>query len=232
MVNFFDKLKKGMGIKNIKNTEESIFEQFEGETEIAEKDKEFENTEEKLIEENQIDNIKTEFASFVKTPIKEKEKKRRKTPTKKSKENFSSVKSSKSEKNKNIGIKEDSLSVEENKIKPENKDWFQAEGQLVVDVYETNGEIVIQSAIAGINPEDLDISIENDLVIIKGERKEIPEKKEKNYFYKECYWGAFSREIILPAEVDAGKAQATMKNGILTIRIPKIEREKKKLIVK
>ena len=104
------------------------------------------------------------------------------------------------------------------------------EGQLTVDVYQTDGEIVIQSAIAGIKPEDLDISVENDVVAIRGKREKQVEEKGQNYFYQECYWGRFSREIILPAEVDNSKAKATMKNGILTIKIPKIEGEKKKKI--
>jgi HSP20 family protein len=113
----------------------------------------------------------------------------------------------------------------------EGKNWLESEGQLAVDVYQTDGEIVIQSAVAGVKPEELDISIENDLVTIKGNREKPTEKEEKNYFYQECYWGRFSREIILPAEVDGGRTSASMKEGVLTIRIPKIEREKKRKIV-
>lgn len=103
-------------------------------------------------------------------------------------------------------------------------------GQLAVDVYETEGELVIQSTIAGVKPENLDISIEADRVSIRGERAEQTQEEGKNYFYQECYWGAFSREIILPTETDPGRAQATMKNGVLTIRLPKIDREKKRKI--
>lgn len=104
------------------------------------------------------------------------------------------------------------------------------EGQLAVDVYQTNGELVIQSAIAGVKPEELDISIEGDLVLIKGNRKKPIEKNEINYFYQECYWGPFSRQIILPEETDPSRAEATLEEGILTIRIPKIERKKKRKI--
>lgn len=104
------------------------------------------------------------------------------------------------------------------------------EGQLAIDVYQTNGELVIQSAIAGVKPEELDISIEDDMVFIKGVRKKPEEKNEVNYFYQECYWGPFSRQIILPEEVDPSRTEATMKEGILTIRIPKIERKKKRKI--
>lgn len=112
----------------------------------------------------------------------------------------------------------------------EKKKWFEPEGQLTIDVYQTDKEIVIQSAIAGIEPENLDITIENDLVIIKGNREKKFIEEKKNYFYQECYWGRFSREIILPAEVDNSRVKATIENGILTIRIPKIEREKKRKI--
>jgi len=110
------------------------------------------------------------------------------------------------------------------------KNWFGPEGQLTVDVYQTDKEIIIQSAIAGIEPEDLDITIENDLVIIMGNRERKFTEEKKNYFYQECYWGRFSREIILPAEVDSSRAKATMEKGVLTIRIPKINRTKKRKV--
>jgi HSP20 family protein len=133
----------------------------------------------------------------------------------------------KSEKHKT----EKSSRVLQDKVSKDKEKWFEPEGQLAVDIYQTNKELVIQSAIAGIRPEDLDISIEEDMVLIKGDREKPEEDKGKrNYFYKECYWGKFSREIILPVEVDASQAKAAMKQGILTLRIPKIEREKKKKI--
>ncbi len=117
------------------------------------------------------------------------------------------------------------------KVPIEQKDnWLDTEGELTVDVYQTDKEIVIQSAIAGIEPEDLDISVEKDMVTIKGKREKQFEEKEKNYFYQECYWGRFSRKIILPAEVNSSKISASMKNGILCIRIPKIERKKKRKV--
>ena len=137
-----------------------------------------------------------------------------------------------SEKKKVQITKESSFDSERVPERKEKK-WFESEGQLVIDVYQTNGEIVIQSAIAGVKPEDLDISIENDMVTIKGSREKTLEKGNRNYFYQECHWGCFSREIILPVEVDSGRAEAMLKDGILTIRIPKIEREgKKKIAVK
>lgn len=112
-----------------------------------------------------------------------------------------------------------------------DKKWFIPEGKLIVDVYETDYEIVIQSAIAGVRPEDLEISIENDILEIKGNRPNPEEgNKKKNYFLQECWWGPFSRKIILPEEIDNSQIQASMKEGVLTIRIPKIEKEKRKRI--
>ena len=107
---------------------------------------------------------------------------------------------------------------------------FESEGQLAIDIYQTEKELVIQSAIAGIKLKDLDISIEKDKLSIKGKREKLLENGKINYFYQECYWGPFSREIILPVEVDPSKAEASFKEGILSIRMPKIEREKKKKI--
>jgi len=108
--------------------------------------------------------------------------------------------------------------------------WSGPEGQLSVDVYQTKDDLIIQSTIAGIKPNDLEISLEKDVIIIRGEREK-PNNEEGNYSTKECYWGKFSREIILPVEIDPDRIKATMENGILTIRIPKVFREKKRKIV-
>lgn len=107
--------------------------------------------------------------------------------------------------------------------------WLEQEGQLAVDVYQTESELVIQSAIAGVRPEDLDISIERDIITIEGERRK-PFEESGDYFTQECYWGKFSRKIILPVEVNPDKVEATLKEGVLTIRIPKILRERKRII--
>ncbi len=107
--------------------------------------------------------------------------------------------------------------------------WFEPEGQLAIDVYQTKDELVVQSAIAGVKPENLDVSIESDILTIRGSREK-PFQDEENYFTQECYWGPFSREIIVPVEVDPTRIKAAMKEGILTIRIPKIERERKRKI--
>ena len=104
------------------------------------------------------------------------------------------------------------------------------EGQLAIDVYQTENDLVIQSAIAGVKPENLDISMERDIITIKGSREK-PFEENGDYFIQECFWGPFSREVILPSEVDPQRAVAEMKNNILTIRIPKILREKKRRII-
>jgi HSP20 family protein len=107
------------------------------------------------------------------------------------------------------------------------------EGQLTIDVYQTSSEIVIESTIAGVNPEDIDIDVTNDSVTIRGARKREKEVKDEDYFYRECYWGRFSRSVILPQEINPEDADVSFKNGILSIRLPKLVRKKsKKLKVK
>jgi len=105
-----------------------------------------------------------------------------------------------------------------------------SEGQLSIDVYETNGDFIIQSTIAGVKAEDLDIAVENDLVTIRGSRQRASGEEGKNYFYQECYWGGFARKVILPQEVDGSRAEAKVKDGILTLTIPKIQKTKKKKV--
>jgi len=107
----------------------------------------------------------------------------------------------------------------------------QTEGELAIDVFETDNDIVIQSTIGGTKPEDLDISVENDLVTIRGNREKSVEKEGKKYFYQECYWGSFMRQVILPEEVDGARAKASMKNGVLTLTMPKLHRKKKRKIM-
>ncbi|MFM2357584.1 MAG: hypothetical protein RJA61_321 [Candidatus Parcubacteria bacterium] len=120
---------------------------------------------------------------------------------------------------------------------PENeKSWIEeenSEGQLTVDVYQTNSEIVVKTMVAGVRPEDLDIAITRDMVTIKGKREAERTISTEDYFHKELYWGTFSRTILLPAEVDVEEAEATEKHGLLTIKLPKVNKDKQaKLRVK
>lgn len=100
------------------------------------------------------------------------------------------------------------------------------DGQLTIDVYQTDGEIVIKSMVSGVKPEDLDISITRDMVTIKGKRETERFVKEEDYFHRELYWGSFSRTIMLPAEVEVEEAEAIEKHGLLIIKLPKIDKNK------
>ncbi len=103
----------------------------------------------------------------------------------------------------------------------------QEEGQLTLDIFQVDEYIVIQSTIAGVSRNDIDISITDDMVTIRGERKKNPQIKVANYFYEEVFYGAFSRSVILPEEVDSDEATASIKNGVLTIKLPKKLKTKK-----
>lgn len=104
------------------------------------------------------------------------------------------------------------------------------DGQLTVDVYQTDDDIVVQSTIAGVDQNDIDIALTNDMVTIKGKRA-MPEKiKSSDYYYQELFWGPFSRSIILPEDVDSDNAKASMKNGLLTIRLPKLAKTRVKKV--
>jgi len=104
------------------------------------------------------------------------------------------------------------------------------EGELAIDAYETEKEFIIESTIAGITAKDLDISIEDDMLIIKGKREKPERKGKKNYFQQECFWGPFSKKIILPETVKITQAKATVKNGILSLNIPKTKKRGTKKI--
>jgi HSP20 family protein len=104
------------------------------------------------------------------------------------------------------------------------------EGQLALDVYQTDTDVIVKAPIAGVKPEDLEVSITDEIVTIKGQRKEETKIEKENYFAQECYWGAFSRTFALPVAVDADKATAVLKDGILTLTIPKAEKAKTKIV--
>ena len=102
------------------------------------------------------------------------------------------------------------------------------EGQLTIDVYQTTDDMIIKSTIAGVRQEDLDITIATDMVTIQGTRKKDDSVSPDDYYYQELYWGPFSRSVILPQEIDTESAKASLKDGILTIRLPKFERGRTK----
>ncbi len=100
------------------------------------------------------------------------------------------------------------------------------EGQLTVDVYQTPNDIIIKTIVAGVKPEDLDISISRDMVTIKGKREDVHEAGDDDYFHKELYWGSFSRTILLPEEIDVEAAEANERHGLLSIKLPKIDKRR------
>ncbi|MFC1789405.1 Hsp20/alpha crystallin family protein [Patescibacteria group bacterium] len=206
MASFFEKLKKGMGVEEEINKKEIIEEK---EKEIpAKKSKKTRVKKEKVPKKEKAE-IKIE-----KILIKEKEEPEKKII-------MEETKISNSQK-----IEKPSISVN---AEPEKK-YEGPAGQLAVDVYQTEKELVIQSAIAGVKADSLDISFERDVISISGIREKPSEDREKVYIYQECYWGHFSRQIMVSVEVDPSRTEATLKDGILTIRVPKIDKEKKRKI--
>jgi HSP20 family protein len=135
---------------------------------------------------------------------------------------------------RNIKISEEKKSIaneDENSL-PEN--WYEdgfEEGQLSIDVFDTPQNLVVKSTIAGVKPENLDISINEDILTVRGKRHLEEEISEENYLYRECYWGSFSRSLILPCEIKANKIKAELENGVLTIILPK-EKPSKEINIK
>lgn len=127
-------------------------------------------------------------------------------------------------------------SAEENLMGPNKRigevdynDWLDEEyeeGQLSLDVYQTAKDLIIKSTIAGVKPDNIDISINNDMLTIRGKREMDEIIDSADYLYRECYWGAFSRSVILPVEVKSGKINAYLEDGVLTIVLLKAKIKK------
>lgn len=115
----------------------------------------------------------------------------------------------------------------------EESDSDMEEGELSVDVYQTPTEIIIEAMVAGVKPEDIHLSITRDMVTIKGRRDGNTQVTHDDYFYKELYWGSFTRAILLPHEVEIEEAEAVEKHGLLILRLPKVDKARQtKLKVK
>ena len=115
-------------------------------------------------------------------------------------------------------------------IKKNGNEWMEEENEeaeLTVDVYQTPTSIIVQTMVAGVKPEDLELTIARDMITIRGKREESRTIDEENYFAKELYWGSFSRTILLPQEVEPEEAEATENHGLLTIKLQKIDKEKR-----
>lgn len=100
------------------------------------------------------------------------------------------------------------------------------ESELAVDVYQTPSHLILKTMIAGVRPEDVDVQISRDLVVIKGKREDEKEIAHDDYYVKELYWGSFSRSIVLPVEVEPEEAEAVERHGLLMIKLPKIDRKR------
>lgn len=97
--------------------------------------------------------------------------------------------------------------------------------ELATDVYEKNGNVIVEMNVAGIEPDKVDISVEGDHLRVSGERKEEKEEKERDYYVKEIRQGSFERIIHLPTQVDREKTKASVENGILKITLPRKTKE-------
>lgn len=122
------------------------------------------------------------------------------------------------------------------RISPQDEDnyksfsWAEeelAEGQLLVDVYQTSDQIIVKSTISGVKPENLFISLNKDILTIKGKREPDSLISNSECLLQECYWGSFSRTLILPEEVNNKKMEAVLENGVLTISLEKIYKDQK-----
>jgi HSP20 family molecular chaperone IbpA len=138
-----------------------------------------------------------------------------------------------------LKIKEDKDADEKEELifpelaNPDKEIWNQNEdlyGELSVDVYQTEDNIMIQSMIAGVRPESLEITIGRDMVIIQGKREDTRKINDDQFFIKELYWGSFARTISLSQEIDPDLAEAVEKYGLLTLKLPKINKAKKTTI--
>lgn len=101
------------------------------------------------------------------------------------------------------------------------------EGELPIDLYQTDSEIIIQAFVAGVRPDELQITITRDTLTLKGSRKMSQSVDEDEYFVRELYWGTFSRTVTLPAEVEPEEAEAVEKHGLIIIKLPKIDKQKR-----
>jgi HSP20 family protein len=126
---------------------------------------------------------------------------------------------------------EDDLAVEDDM--EEEESWQEEDdnstpqdGELPVDMYQTDDSIVIRALVAGVSPNELEISITRDMVTIKGLREEYQEAHDDGYFHRELFWGSFSRTLLLPEEVAIDEAEAQEKHGLLEIKLPKLDKHR------
>ena len=131
---------------------------------------------------------------------------------------------------------EDELAVGQDEY-DEDEEWSDEEmsssstsepqdGELPVDMYQTDDEIIVRAIVAGVDPSDLEISITRDMVTVRGVREEYQETQDDSYFHRELFWGSFSRTLLLPEEVAIDESEAKEKHGMLEIRMPKLDKHR------
>lgn len=129
-----------------------------------------------------------------------------------------------------VRMEEDSSHAPTKKASHDPASWIDDEtdkdAELTVDVYQTADMIVVKAMIAGVRPEDLDVSITRDMVTIRGTREEERVAHDDDYFTRELYWGSFSRSISLPEEIDVDEAEAVEKHGLLILKLPKLDKKR------
>lgn len=132
---------------------------------------------------------------------------------------------------KKPSLKAENADANDPSLKSEENSKEVQEGQLAVDVYETELAVVVESIIGGVNPDDINVAVANNILTIKGVReKDLETAEPVNYLVAECFWGAFSRSIILPCEADVDNIKASIKKGVLKITLPKLVGSKTKKI--
>ena len=132
-------------------------------------------------------------------------------------------------------LSEDEVEVTDDTAQPNAQEdqWDEDEpvaGQLAVDVYETKERLMVKGRVAGVNKNELDVSISDNTLTIKGTLSAGNEDGVENYFLQECYWGEFSRSIVLPVPVKEDEIQAVLKDGVLTISFSKLKQDTVKKI--
>lgn len=105
-----------------------------------------------------------------------------------------------------------------------SEDEEEQDGELPIDMYQTRDTIIIRALVAGVSPEDLNISITRDMVTLQGQREEVQEAPDEDYYHRELFWGSFSRSIVLPEEIVIDEAEAKEKHGLLEIILPKLDK--------
>jgi len=133
-----------------------------------------------------------------------------------------------------VPFMEEKKILEKEVLYPSNdEDWLEDEedAQLTIDLLQDHEYIIIQSMLAGVKSDDLDVEISQEMITIRGKRKN-PHggQKHEDYYCQELYWGPFSRSVLLPQEIDTEKSEASLKDGLIVIKLPKIDKEKKQKI--